>query len=169
MEKVMEHGAFDHHSIFINQKSINDGRIVIFYIDIWEGRPLTTSERNCPCVISRAASFFFRKLYSISQQRGADARRKNLNKMRIFLDKRSSLWYPIILSCRILSLSLEGRRDQGQGEQLNNVIRQACKDLSKNTPVRAWKGLPMYCSSETVTYQYGPREAIYSRWIRIDM
>ena len=34
MEKVMEHGAFDHHSIFINQKSINDGRIVIFYIDI---------------------------------------------------------------------------------------------------------------------------------------
>ena len=30
---------------------------------------------------------------------------KRLNKMRIFLDKRSSLWYSIILSCRILSLA----------------------------------------------------------------
>ena len=103
---------------------------------------------------SRGLLLFSFGSYTPSVSRGAQTHaEKTLIKWEFLLDKRSLLWYSIILPCRILSLSLEGRRDQGQGEQLNNVIRQACKDLSKNTPVRAWKGLPMYCSSETVTYQ----------------
>ena len=165
----MEHGTSDHHSIssIKNQFMIDE---LWFSILAYEKEGPWQQAKETALASSRGQFLFSFRSYTPSVSRGAQTHAEKISiKWEFFLDKRSSPWYSTILPCRILSLSLEGRRDQGQGEQLNNVIRQACKDLSKNTPVRAWKGLPMYCSSETVTYQYGPREAIYSRWIRIDM